>query len=933
MAFLGAAAPAAAAPRDALAPDLGNAPGCVGHANRSSWNGTAPASHPDDVAALRALYLATGGGGWTRNACWLNESIPVCWWDQVACEGGRVQQLRLASNNLVGALDEASLAGLAGLEVLQLGFNPRLGGPLPKSAAALPRLKHVYGGGLASSVGGDVVLRRAVVSGNVLYDAEPLGDLMMGGAGVAAAVGPLVIEDSLFVGNSAGDGGGGGVAARQGGLVCANCTFAGNDAAAGGAALLEGATTHVFEGAAFLANVARADGGALALGAGGPEVHVRGRAAFERNVAGGDGGAVHVGEDARLVAAPGCVPATAAITVASGEAEYLSAALVRLGGAGARRLDDAAYAYAYAYEAPYDIPGNKTLEDFVDFFGASTYLFSAGTASRSRRVCLEPGAYAAVLQTDAGYGWAGELFSVVAGRDAVVEATVPYLGVGATATFDVEETTFKLLQVDIDLHLSFGGVSMCDNSSCSRAMRAAALLWWCCVPATGLVAGRRPSPRRALRRAAAAERLTFTFADVNPRAPTGLGVAGEPNATTPWRAELYPTGFSRAAGERDRCSLFLRRGDGRAVDATFTARLVGDGVAVESEGGGGRFASARAAPGGGERREFGLPLVVPALLARFLDAEGAATCEVDITVFERDRGAAPPRGAWRRGDARAAGLAVGDRFVPVWTNLDERRRLGELGCYGGVDFVVAGVTLDGAARFDVAPGSRIAVRPLYPLVARLERPWPATLPEAAVPLALAPASYTALTAASAVGGALAILGSAALAAALFVSLSVVPTRSMEPGIAPGDVLLVEKTSSLLRRPPTTGEVVLFAPPPPLRAIAKIADDRALYVKRVAAVAGDVVAVDADGGVAVNGARLPPRPDACDEPDARAALRDVLARARREGLAPEAEFALQKGEIFVLGDCADVSVDSRVWGPLDAAAVRARPVATVYRRGR
>lgn len=149
-----------------------------------------------------------------------------------------------------------------------------------------------YGGGLASSVGGDVVLRRAVVSGNVLYDAEPLGDLMMGGAGVAAAVGPLVIEDSLFVGNSAGDGGGGGVAARQGGLICANCTFAGNDAADGGAALLEGATTHVFEGAAFFANVARANGGALALGAGGPEVHVRGRAAFERNVAGGDGGAV-----------------------------------------------------------------------------------------------------------------------------------------------------------------------------------------------------------------------------------------------------------------------------------------------------------------------------------------------------------------------------------------------------------------------------------------------------------------------------------------------------------------------------------------------------------------------------------------------------------------------------------------------------------------
>ena len=58
-------------------------------------------------------------------------------------------------------------------------------------------------------------------------------------------------------------------------------------------------------------------------------------------------------------------------------------------------------------------------------------------------------------------------------------------------------------------------------------MRAAALLWCCCVPATGLIAGRRPSPRRAVRRAAAAERLTFTFADVNPRAPTGLVALSE----------------------------------------------------------------------------------------------------------------------------------------------------------------------------------------------------------------------------------------------------------------------------------------------------------------------------------------------------------------------------------------------------------------------
>ncbi|KAH8073443.1 serine-type peptidase [Aureococcus anophagefferens] len=347
-----------------------------------------------------------------------------------------------------------------------------------------------------------------------------------------------------------------------------------------------------------------------------------------------------------------------------------------------------------------------------------------------------------------------------------------------------------------------------------------------------------------------------------------------------------------------------------ATEAVTITELVVDGVALASTD--------------GDQRQCGAPY--GAAVLRGLARRGRRVAARPL--HPPGPRAAPPRGAWRRGDARAAGLAVGDRFVPVWTNLDERRRLGELGCYGGVDFVVAGVTLDGAARFDVAPGSRIAVRPLYPLVPRLERPWPATLPEAAVPLALAPASYTGLTAASAVGGALAMLGSAALAAALFVSLSVVPTRSMEPGIAPGDVLLVEKTSALLRRPPKAGEVVLFAPPPPLRAIAKIADDRALYVKRVAAVAGDVVAATPTGGVAVNGARLPPAATRATSPTrARRSGRPRPGAAR--GPRARGEFALRKARS---SSSATRGRPSTRLGSLTPAA-RARPVATVYRRGR
>lgn len=62
------------------------------------------------VAGLRALYLSTGGPtSWLRNGCWLNESVPVCWWDQVLCDPvtWRVRELRLSSNVLTGTLPSA----------------------------------------------------------------------------------------------------------------------------------------------------------------------------------------------------------------------------------------------------------------------------------------------------------------------------------------------------------------------------------------------------------------------------------------------------------------------------------------------------------------------------------------------------------------------------------------------------------------------------------------------------------------------------------------------------------------------------------------------------------------------------------------------------------------------------------------------------------
>ena len=74
----------------------------------------------------------------------------------------------------------------------------------------------------------------------------------------------------------------------------------------------------------------------------------------------------------------------------------------------------------------------------------------------------------------------------------------------------------------------------------------------------------------------------------------------------------------------------------------------------------------------------------------------------------------------------------------------------------------------------------------------------------------------------------------------------------------------------------------------------------------------------------------PTADRCDLPEARVELRRVLADARRDGVAVE-ELTVPRGSVYVLGDCADVSVDPRVWGPLRTSDVRARPMNTLKGR--
>lgn len=56
--------PARSGPKRVMRAELRNSPGCIANANHTTSNATRPPSHPDDIAGLRALYLATGGPQW-----------------------------------------------------------------------------------------------------------------------------------------------------------------------------------------------------------------------------------------------------------------------------------------------------------------------------------------------------------------------------------------------------------------------------------------------------------------------------------------------------------------------------------------------------------------------------------------------------------------------------------------------------------------------------------------------------------------------------------------------------------------------------------------------------------------------------------------------------------------------------------------------------
>lgn len=82
----------------------------------------------------------------------------------------------------------------------------------------------------------------------------------------------------------------------------------------------------------------------------------------------------------------------------------------------------------------------------------------------------------------------------------------------------------------------------------------------------------------------------------------------------------------------------------------------------------------------------------------------------------------------------------------------------------------------------------LTMRPVYPLVSRLERPWPVRVPARELPVLLEPFYYNAATAWAALTTSLSFL-TLGFVLSQALTLSVIPSRSMEPTLQVGTRML------------------------------------------------------------------------------------------------------------------------------------------------
>lgn len=166
-----------------------------------------------------------------------------------------------------------------------------------------------------------------------------------------------------------------------------------------------------------------------------------------------------------------------------------------------------------------------------------------------------------------------------------------------------------------------------------------------------------------------------------------------------------------------------------------------------------------------------------------------------------------------------------------------------------------------------------------------------------------------------------VLQVGAFAAAMFVVRASfadhyrVPSESMEPNVQVGDHVVVSKASYGLRLPMTTTYLARFREPARGDVVVLEADGPDVLLKRVVAVAGDVVEVK-DGHVRIGGTSVSEPPLGLDS-----------------GGGPDfGPVRVPDHEILVLGDNRGNSRDGRTFGWVDENRVLGRVVAVVTRDG-
>jgi signal peptidase I len=424
--------------------------------------------------------------------------------------------------------------------------------------------------------------------------------------------------------------------------------------------------------------------------------------------------------------------------------------------------------------------------------------------------------------------------------------------------------------------------------------------------------------------------------------------------------------FGNQGKQNQRVGMYLQYLGNETVDVTFALRLKGNqqvGRRFDVEWRAGmRFVSpdSKTELGKGRANDFGAHLMQTPLLQEFmgisdeqLDDPILLAANVEVIVHDTIKEMTGQYGAspmddeqpddnaasvfgWLGKDIRVPEgsstkeishdgrrVRVGKIVVPILSKLSERPEMFRQGAYPGVEYRILRI-LDthGQERFTSCPGCEYEMKPIYPLVSQLERPWPVRVSERDIPRLYTPNMYNA---ASAIGSLLtAVTGLlTAFLVSQAISLFFIPSRSMDPTLKIGDVLLVDKLSPRILNNRKTGDILLFSPPEELRDIVAAnggrLTSRDLFVKRLAAQAGDTVSVNAAGRVLINGKPATGRRDLCEAEPLRLIERYVKAK----------EQTLANDEYFLMGDCSSVSIDSRVWGSLKSSDIVGKPILRLW----